>query len=285
MRKLLFVSVLALCYHFSHAQVQIGLFTGLSNYQGDLLEKPYKASRFAMGLTAGYEFSERLALRTGLTFAKVAGADSLHDKAYLRQRNLSFQSSIVEFSLRGEYTIFNISNMRWSPYVFGGLALFHFNPYTYDETSQKVFLKPLGTEGQGLSNYPERKPYKLTQVALPFGGGVKYAINENLNIGLEVGFRKLFTDYLDDVSTNYADAFDLFTERGLKSVELAYRGDEVAGGSPIYPAKGDQRGGANQKDWYYFTGLHIYFNLGDPGSGRSMGRGGKKGYGCPSVPL
>jgi len=287
MRKLLLFFIAAFSCTASFSQIQLGVFTGLSNYQGDLIDKPYQAGKFALGFTAGYQFSERIALRTGLTFAKVGGADSLSAQANLRQRNLSFQSSIVEFSVRGEYNVFNISNMRWTPYAFGGLAVYHFNPYTFDANDQQVFLKPLSTEGQGLSQYPERKPYSLTQVALPLGGGIKYAISDNLHLGLEVGFRKLFTDYLDDVSTTYADPLDLFNAKGAKAVEVSYRSDEVPGGNPLYPAKGEQRGGAEQKDWYYFTGLHLSFNLGELGNSSNDrgGRSGKKGYGCPGVGL
>ena len=61
-------------------------------------------------------------------------------------------------------------------------------------------LQPLGTEGEGF--YKGEKKYNLTQLAIPIGGGFKYAISNNVRIGIEVGFRKLFTDYLDDVSEN-----------------------------------------------------------------------------------
>jgi len=281
MRKLLPLFVLTLTFTQAYSQVQLGVFTGLSNYQGDLIDKPYQAGRFAFGLTGGYQFSDRLAIRAGLTFAKVAGADSLHEKAYLRQRNLSFQSAITEFSIRGEYNIFNLSSMRWTPYAFGGIAVFRFNPYTFDAAGNQVYLQPLGTEGQGLPSNPQASPYSLTQFALPFGGGIKYAISDKVHLGLEVGLRKLFTDYLDDVSTNYADENELLQARGARAVELAYRGDEVPGGDPQYPTKGQQRGGAKEKDWYYFSGLHLTINLGE---GFGFG-GGKKGYGCPKVPL
>jgi hypothetical protein len=282
MRKLLTLSILTLSITVSYAQVQLGVFTGLSNYQGDLIDKPYQAGRFAFGITGGYQFSERFSVRAGLIFAKVGGADSLHEKAYLRQRNLSFQSAITELSVRGEYNIFNLSSMRWTPYAFGGVAVFRFNPYTFDRAGNQVYLQPLGTEGQGLPSNPSFKSYSLTQLAIPFGGGIRYAISDKVHLGLEVGLRKLFTDHLDDVSTNYADQAELLSARGPKAVELAYRGDEVANGNPAYPTKGDQRGGAKEKDWYYFSGLHLTFNLGE---GFGFGNGGKKGYGCPKVPL
>src|SRR6185295_9077554 len=98
-------------------------------------------------------------------------------------------------------------------------------------------------EGQGIAGY-QRSPYALTQFAIPLGGGVKYALTSNIHTGLEIGIRKLFTDYLDDVSTTYADPNDLLAAKGQLAVDMSYRGDEIAGGDPNYPTKGAQRGGS-----------------------------------------
>lgn len=276
MRKLTIVLVLFFIAHSSFSQFRLGVFGGLSNYQGDLTDKPYKSSKVALGLTGTFPITQRFSIRTGLTFGKIAAADSLSNKPELRARNLSFQSKITEFSVLGEYNIFNLDQIRWTPYIFAGLAVFHFDPYTYDSTGIQTYLQPLTTEGQGLPGYPN-KPYALTQLAIPFGGGIKYAISERVQLGLEVGLRKTFTDYLDDVSTNYADPADLLAGNGQRSVDLSYRGDEV--GFPNYPVKGFTRGNPKSKDYYYFTGLHLSFAL---GSGEGRGSGGK-GYGCPKV--
>ncbi|GAC1481702.1 MAG: hypothetical protein NVS1B13_04120 [Flavisolibacter sp.] len=264
------------------SQLQLGLFGGISNYQGDLVNQLYISSKSAFGISLNYQVASRFVLRGGFTLAKIAGADSLSNKPYLRLRNLSFQSSITEFSVLGEYYTFNLENQKWSPYFFGGLAVFHFNPYTYDPKGNLVYLKPLSTEGEGLKGYPDSKPYALTQLAVPFGAGIKYVISDQINIGFEVGLRKTFTDYLDDVSGDYADAADLLAAKGPLAVSLAYRGGEVKGGNPVYPGKGSQRGSPKYKDYYYFTGIHLTFNLVNNNSGL---RGSKKGYGCPSNPL
>ena len=283
---------------FSQSPVHLGVLAGLSNYHGDLawynnfgVKKVFHRSKPAVGVTATYEVSDRFSVRGGFTFAKVEGGDKYGQNEFLKEtRNLSFQSNIAEFSLLGELTVFNIYNIRWTPYIFGGLAVFHFNPYTYDTTGQKFYLPPLSTEGQGLSAYPDRKPYKLTQLAIPFGAGIKYAINDNVRIGLEMGVRKTLTDYLDDVSGTYVDPSLLMEERGPKAVELSYRGGEVPGGNATYPdigypAKGTQRGSPKVKDYYYFTALHLTFRLGGDGSRGSGGGRKKSAYGCPANPM
>lgn len=261
----------------SYSQFRLGIFGGVANYWGDLVERPYQSSRGAFGLTGTFSISQRFNLRAGLTFARIAGADSNSKSDVLIARNLSFQSNIAEFSLLAEYNFFNLDQMRWTPYVFGGLAVYHFDPFTYDPSNTRVYLQPLTTEGQGITGY-QGEPYKLTQMAIPFGGGFKYVLTDRLQLGAEVGIRKLFTDHLDDVSGNYADPADLLAARGQQSADLAYRGDELPGGNPNSPGKGLTRGGAKYKDYYYFTGLHLTMQLGE-GSLFS----GKDRYGCPKV--
>lgn len=280
MRKLIFSVISILTIQFSFAQWQIGVFGGISNYEGDLVDKFYQSSKGAFGLNVGYQISSRVNLRAGLTLAKVAGADSLSSHPDLRLRNLSFQSNITEFSLVGEFNTFDLDTKRWSPYVFAGFAIYHFNPYAYDKFGNQIFLQPLSTEGEGLPGY-NSQPYALTQLAIPIGGGIKYNISDNVRIAFEIGVRKLFTDYLDDVSGNYAAASDLLQYKGPKAVEMAYREDEIPNGDPNYPAKGITRGSPKYKDLYYLTGIHLTIIL--PESGNKPFSGShKKGYGCPT---
>jgi hypothetical protein len=273
MQKLLILLIGVVAGMPSRAQLQVGIFGGLSNYQGDLVDKPYQSSKAVFGLNAGYQVTSRINLRAGLSFGKLAGADSLSESEELRSRNLSFQSNIAELSFIGEFNTFDMSVKRWSPYVFAGLAIFRHNPFTFDNAGNKVFLQPLSTEGQGLPGYPQRNQYALTQLAIPFGGGIKFNVSNNFRVALEVGLRKLFTDYLDDLSGNYADPADLLANRGPLAVELSYRGDEVPTGDPAYPLKGAQRGSPKYKDYYYFSGLHLTFLFPDNGK--------KSGLGCP----
>jgi hypothetical protein len=283
MRRLAFLFVCLTLTVLAHSQLRIGVFGGISNYLGDLTDKIYQNSGVALGLNVTYPLTNRINIRGGYTYGKVKGADSLNPREDFKLRNLSFQTSISEFNLVAEINTFDMSYKRWSPYLFGGLAVFHFNPYTYDQVNNKVFLQPLSTEGEGLPGY--QKPYSLTQLALPFGGGIKYDISENVRISLEIGLRKLFTDYLDDLSGQYADANDLLTAKGPQAVDISYRGDEVAGGNPGYPAKGWDRGSPKYKDYYYFSGIHLSFALpgGENEKSYSSKMGKNKRYGCPTV--
>ncbi len=252
----------------------VGLFGAAAAYSGDLSNKPFprKVTNGAVGLTYNYEISDLLMLRTGFTYSIVGGADRYNDKPTLSLRNLSFETQLFELSVLGEYYLANFNYSRYSPYFFAGLAIYKFNPYAYSATGEKVFLNPLCTEGQGLASYPERKPYKLTQLAIPFGGGVKFKLTKKLRVGAELGLRKLFTDYFDDLSTKYIDPADLLAAKGQLAVDMSYRGDEVEGGSQLYPSKSDKRGNPKSDDYYYFAGVHVTYML-------APGR--KNQIGCP----
>jgi len=261
-------------------RLHLNITGGFLNYQGDLQDKPFTLDQsngaFGAGLT--YDLTPHFSVRSGFLYGKVS-ADDKRNKPLLQQRNLNFQSNILEGNVMLEYNLFDLSEKRFTPYVFAGLAVYHFNPYTYDTVGNKLFLQPLGTEGEGLAAYPDRKQYKLTQLAVPFGGGVKLRVSDNVTIGYEIGLRNLRTDHLDDVSSTYPDQALLLAARGPKAVELSYRGGELKNGSPDFPAEGTIRGSAAQKDWYYFHGINI--SIGLNGVKGIKGFRGRSSVDCP----
>lgn len=240
---------------------KLSFFAGTVNYQGDL--KPnsftFNHSNPAFSIVFKKPLNRWFSWRMGASIAKIEGADK-YNRDYLKERNLSFYSGIKEIYTGLEINLLDITTKRFTPYMYGAVIVYHFNPYTYDSNGDKVFLKPLSTEGQGLPEYPKQKPYRLTQAALGFGVGAKFALTECTRIGIEFSQRKTFTDYLDDVSSSYVDYDILLAAKGPKSVELAYRGDEVPGGAP-YPRSGYQRGTKTEMDWYYFFGLNFEMDL------------------------
>jgi Domain of unknown function (DUF6089) len=196
-------------------------------------------------------------------------------------RNLSFYTTLKEAYAALEVDLLNIEKTRFTPYFFGGIAVFHFNPWAYDNEGQKVYLKPLSTEGEGLKDFPTQKPYPLTQFALPIGAGLRYAISDNIQIGFELTQRKTFTDHLDDVSSFYVDYQTLLAAKGAKAVEMAYRGISGPNSSASYPAHGEQRGTATEMDWYYGAGFTLDVKL-DALAHLFSGNGHKDYHqGCP----
>ena len=122
-------------------------------------------------------------------------------------------------------------------------------------------LQPLRTEGQGSLEYPDREPYALMQVMLPFGVGIKARLNKTFSIAIEYGFRKTWTDYLDDVSTSYvaADVIRQVAADPELAVMLSDRSGEVASG--YVNAPGIMRGDDSLDDWYATLTFSLGINL------------------------
>lgn len=258
-----------------HAQkLHLTTFEGISNYQGDLQDAVFTfgQSHLALGIGLAYELTDKWYATVGFKYGQISGTDK---KSSVNQgRNLSFSSPLSTFQLGVEYDFLSLHEHKFTPYVLAGLSVYHFNPSAIDTAGIKQLLQPLSTEGQGF--YNGRTPYKLTQMSIPLGAGVKYAVTDNLRIGLEMTFNKLFTDYLDDVSTTYVDQALLLANKGSIAVELAYRGNEI-NPAATYPAAGATRGNPKSKDWFYFAGLTVSFSLG----GKDSGSGGKGDLDCP----
>jgi hypothetical protein len=284
MRKFLLIVISAAPLSLFAQRLSITGFGGVSNYQGDFQEKRFttEQSHAAFGLGIQYDLVPHVVLRSGFTYGKISGDDKLNKDPQLVKRNLNFSSQILEFNISGEYDLFSLDEKRFTPYAFGGLAIFGFDPYTYDTLGTRYYLQPLGTEGQGLSTDPGNKPYHRVQISIPFGLGFKFRVNEQMTLGYEIGLRKTFTDYLDDLSNRYPDAFALLQERGPKAVELSYRGGELKDGNPVFPAAGSIRGGSKYKDWYYFQGITIAYRIkGLPFSRSSGGGYNRRQLDCP----
>jgi hypothetical protein len=266
----------------------IGFLGGVVSYQGDLQPNSFsfQETKSLFGVFVRQPLLQRLSLKAGFNTGSLYATDK-NNRDYLKIRNLCFYTKINEAFLTLDYELLSITQRHFTPFAYAGFAYFHFNPYTYDTASIKVYLQPLGTEGQGLSRYPDRKPYQLSQLALAFGGGFRFLISDALLVSLEVGQRKTFTDYLDDVSKSYADEDALLAGRGPKAVELAFRSDELPGGG-AYPHEGEQRGTPINKDWYYMASLSVEINLRaftHMGGGKYFGKRDVYNMRCPKVRL
>ncbi len=275
---------------------EIGPFVGITYYMGDLVEsRIFSTPSYAFGLNYRYNINNRFAVKIAGHYGKVIG-DSKYNKENLQYKNLDFYSQILDIEAGFEINFLEYEpgskNHRFTPYIFGGVGIFSFNPKT-TYMGVEYELQPLGTEGQGLTYYPDKKYYKLSSFSIPFGGGIKWSLTSKLSIGLEWGMRKTFTDYIDDVSTEYADVSILKAEKGAVASALSNRvfEDEViaAGwdisigpnGQPVnnadfqaymdmqksnYPS-GSQRGGKDENDWYSIAGLTVMFKIVGPRKG------------------
>ncbi len=234
-------------------------------------------------LTATYK--DAFALRIEGTFGHIKAYDSIlaTEKSTSQgryERNLSFKSKISEISLIAEFHPLFIF-IDWpgrddppplfSPYIAVGVGFFSFNPQAKSRSGEYVDLEPLRLEGQGLPQYPERKPYKLSQINIPIGLGVRYELSPTFNLRAEFLHRTLFTDYLDDVSTRYIDP-SLFGTNGFgftgkqlqnaQDLESNQRTNTAANSYIFRKSDGGIRGNPKNKDSYFTFNIKLGLTFG-----------------------
>ncbi len=220
-------------YGFHHYQAI--LYVGTSHFFGDLGGTDKNGSQYTpadlnLG-TTGYsvgagvirKFNNHFSMRANLIEAKVRGSDAYTNDPFRKNRNLSFRSKIEELSVTADVNIFTIKKKQKKTQnllAFVGVGVFRFNPQA-NYKGKWYDLQPLGTEGQGLiDNKPK---YNKTSYNIPFGLGYNFDISSSQKIGLILTMRKTFTDYIDDVSTNYYDNNRLTEANGEMSGILADR--------------------------------------------------------------
>jgi hypothetical protein len=203
--------------------------------------------------------SPRIGLRFGVSYTDLTAADSLSNIPVNQSRNLSFATHLFEFYGGLELNLLPIEVMRMkvTPYVFGGIGVFYFNPYAEDAAGNKTFLRALSTEGQGLPMYPDRKPYSLVNAAFPFGGGFKFFIGKTLMVTPEIGFRYTNSDYIDDVSKSYINLDTLKAYKGQLARDMSFRGNTLPEWDKVYKGEGNQRGDVKANDWYWFGNITV----------------------------
>jgi hypothetical protein len=237
---------------------EVGILVGGSTYKGELAPNLFKSdfNHLAGGVFFRHNWNRHWSWKVEINYGKISGDDAYSDYGFERDRNLSFYTNVLDVSPLIEFNFFPYETGNYyypfTPYLFTGISVFKFNPMA-QLNGEEYELQPLTTEGQ--------RPYKRLQLAVPIGGGIKFSVGR-IGIGLEVGARRTYTDYLDDVSTVYPDLGLLLANKGATAVALSDRSFSSLDSSNTIPGPYlKQRGNAQDKDWYLFGGVTLYFRL------------------------
>lgn len=284
-----------------NGKFEIGLGLGPMMFLGDLggntgvgttfvKDVNFPVLNLQKGLFLNYYPKEWLGFRLAANHSVVEGADSLINEkggaeTYRYVRNLHFRSKLLEAYAAVEIypTVFfeqyEELQGKIRPYGLIGIGLFKFNPqtqyYSANGTSNWVDLEPLRIEGQGMSEYPDRPRYKMTQMEIPMGGGVKWYVKDNMYLGIELLHRKTFTDYIDDLSKDYIDPalYDkyLTPENAVIAKQVQ---DRKITGTPVSRNPtfvGEQRGNPKNNDSFFSTIIRFGWRLFDNSDAFGMG--------------
>jgi hypothetical protein len=272
-------------YWKTHRQ-EVEFALGISNFLGELggrnqIGSPFvwdlelSQTRPAASVAFRYFLARKQALRLRMSYGVLAGNDNLTTEPYRMTRNLNFKSDVVELSLVYEIHLYKeelghvydlrgvkgTKSSRVGLYFFGGIGGFYFDPRA-QFNNQWVRLKPLGTEGQGLPGGVDE--YSNFQICIPMGVGIRRAFSKRWSGGIEMQYTKTFTDYIDDVSTNY---FDKELIRAAYGDVAAYLSDPSLESGPLVEngifstETGMQRGDEKDLDAYIFLKLTADWKL------------------------
>jgi hypothetical protein len=191
MRLTRVITAIGLIVLFANAQAQqmlgqrseIGFGVGTFNYTGDLV-RTYNLAFSKPAATVFYRsnISSVISFRTAITGGKIGASDTRKPiDPFATTRAASFNLFLLEGSGTFEYHFLNWRDdkrrLRFTPYLFAGAALF------------------------GISGVQQKNgEYSNIQMAIPFGGGMKYVLNPKYYLAFEFGMRKTFFDYLDNIS-------------------------------------------------------------------------------------
>ncbi len=194
---------------------EIGVGLASFNYTGDLT-RTYDINNQTLGgqffYVKNYQrgWSGKLALAAGI----IKGSDNRPIDPLAEVRDASFRDFITEVSAQMNYDFLDFRSEK---------ALVKFTPYI-----------SVGAGFMLINRVDKNAQYSSIQLMVPFGGGIKYSISPLWSINLEFSARKLFYDYIDNISEQEV------TDKRNSDFQF---------------------GNWEDNDWYYFTGLSVSYTF------------------------
>jgi hypothetical protein len=256
---LLFLALLPFLFFRGYSQLSINLFGGPAYYFGELNHglNP-KNSGFTAGLGVRYLFASGWGMEAGYSNLFLRGNDKYSKNTTEQARNLHFRTRIDEFKLLAVYSPVK-TGWRIKPVIGAGPVSYFFNPqamlsgHWYD-------LQPLGTEGQYLPTCADcPPPYRTIKLGLLLTGGADLRLTQRLSLSFRLSHRKLFTDFLDDVSGVYPNMGEVNAYNPTTFL-MSWRGDATL--TNPFSVSGTPRGNPKNKDAYTSCEIGITLQLG-----------------------
>ena len=245
----------------------IGIKAGAANYLGEIggkdktrrnfiLDLKLQSTSFVVGGFVRYKFDDRWSLNNSISIGQIRGDDALSTNPARVWRNLRFKNNIIELNSRAEFNFFVEPDLggrgrydkEFKAYIHGGITCFYHNPKGSLDGNNWEALRPLQTEGVSYNNFG---------IGLPIGIGGVFTFNKNHRIGFDLSWTPTFTDYLDDISTQYYDP----TNMSDMGAALANQSAGIVPEAEIWNfVAGEKRGDPTHDDTYIFTTIsYSYF--------------------------
>jgi hypothetical protein len=208
---------------------EIGVFSGGSNYIGDIGPTTYIhpfSYNISTNIVAGVIFrknlNERIALRAKLNYAKIGSSDNWPNTVeYREERGRYFKNTLIELGLAIDFNFLDFdihsSSLQMTPYISSGINFFNYNALRYE-------IGELEANQYG----------KGSNISVPITIGYKIKPLKNFIFGFEITANQSFSDNLD----------------GSYPVEK-------------YKDSSENFGSTLSKDWYVFSGITLTYLFGN----------------------
>lgn len=190
-----------------YTELETGINIGVSQSCTDIGGFQYRAhytfqdiqwdqTRMCFGIMERYHWAKNIAFNGSIIYAKLVGYDKLAVGTSRGERKKSFTNNIFELATKVEYFLSHPKRLYtpFAYYGYSGLVFFYHNPSLTDPEPDKFDIQ--------LRNTPNL--YHKGQIGIPFGIGMLYTLPNFVRVGLDVSWRKTFTDFLDGFTRPYS---------------------------------------------------------------------------------
>ena len=184
---------------------EAGINAGAYIYQGDLTPHPLgsvETVQPGLGISGTRILNERFSVRAMFIFARVTANESIYPyPGWRQQRNFSFTASVKELGLSFHWNLFgtNYEEVRYEPYVFGGVAVAMINTTSNYSNVNWAYFGELSEVQTGLAVDVVMPSRKIIPV-MPVGVGARYHVSNRIVLNLEGSYRFMHNDYVDGFS-------------------------------------------------------------------------------------
>ncbi len=155
----------------------IGAGLGMSGYIGDANSgNPFKHAGFTADISSRYIIDSRWALRASLSMIGLSGSTDDIENVLPYDERFEFTSNVYDFTVRGEFNFFAFGIgesykrlRRLSPYLALGIGL------SLSSSDGNTAIAP----------------------TMPMAFGIKFKLNERINLMGEFSMTKVFSDHVD----------------------------------------------------------------------------------------
>lgn len=213
--KSIYLSLIFLLAIATEALAQFSEFgggVGATNVRTDIGGVNMANTRYGVNAFYRMNFNHIWVARTELKYVNMASADKNYNDLLSENRKYSFYNNAIEASFSMEFNFLNFrypkDEHKWCPFITAGLANYVL----------------LGNSEGSISAF---------NLAIPFGFGVKYKLDDHWNLGFVYTASKTFNDKIDGITSNAPSNYT-----------AKVRGND-----------------SSTNDWYHFAGLTISYTL------------------------